>query len=457
MDKKIPKEVKDIFNKFSETDYKVYIVGGAVRDLYMDREVKDWDFTTDAPPEEILKILKGFYEQSSSKDSFGEPYYNNKFGTVGVSTSAGLIEVTTMRKEGEYKDSRHPEEVFWTNNINEDLSRRDFTVNALAMDAYQNIIDPFDGKKDLEEKIIKAVGDPKKRFTEDALRLLRAVRFASQLGFSIDEKTINALKESAKLINNISSERVRDEILKILSTDFAYEGILLLKNCGLLKEILPEIERCFGVVQEGPKHDRTYDIGEHLMLSLKYCPSPDPITRFATLIHDIGKPDTFKKDASGNVTFYGHDVIGAKIANKICERLKFSKKDNEKIVSLVRHHMFTVDEHQTDSAVRRFIKNVGFENVDDMMAVRIGDRLGGGTEKEISWRMKVFRERIDEVMKKPFSITDLKVSGKDVMETLNIPPSRKVGEILDALFKEVLEDASKNNKEYLLGRIKLVA
>jgi len=230
--------------------------------------------------------------------------------------------------------------------------------------------------------------------------------------------------------------------------------MILLKNSGLLKFILPELDKTFGIVQEGPKHVRIYDIGEHSFNSLRFCSSSDPIVRFATLIHDVGKVDTFKVQEDGNVTFYGHDVVGGKIALKICQRLRLSKKDTDRVVKLVRFHLFTVDEKQTDSAIRRFIKNVGLENLDDMFALREADRLGGGTEKPTSWRLEKFKERIKEVLHKPFSITDLKVNGEDVMETLNIPPGRKVGEVLESLLQEVQEDQSKNNREYLLERIK---
>lgn len=440
MDLKLPAEVLNIFNKFAEANFQIYIVGGAVRDILMGREVHDWDFTTDATPDHILKI-------------FPDGFNNNQFGTVGLSTPDGILEITTMRKEGNYSDSRHPDEVAWTKNIEEDLARRDFTINAMAMDQDHKIVDPFDGQSDLKNNLIKSVGDPQKRFQEDALRLMRAIRFATQLQFIIGPETFKAIQENADLIQNISWERIRDELFKILATDFPYEGVILLRTSGLLKFILPEIERCFGIVQEGPKHDRVYDIGEHSLLSLKECPSKDPVVRFATLIHDVGKPDTMNVQENNNVTFYGHDVVGGRVAKQICDRLKFSNKQTEKVVTLVRFHMFTLDEHQTDSAIRRFITNISIENVDDMMALRVGDRLGGGTQKAVSWRMEEFRKRIDQVMEKPFSVKDLKVNGQDVMEILKIKPSRKVGEVLNQLFSEVQEDDTKNNREYLVARI----
>src|SRR3989344_2336364 len=441
MDFKLPKEVKDILNKFEKAGYKIYLVGGATRDLLMKREVNDWDFTTDAKPDEILEL-------------FSEGYYDNKFGTVGIPIGKQVFEVTTMRKEGLYKDSRHPVEVSWTNQIREDLARRDFTINAMAMDSKGNIIDPFNGAIDLNKKIIRAVGDSGKRFQEDALRLMRAIRIATQLDFDIENITLKAIQKNANLIGDIASDRIRDELFKLLESMNPYIGIVKLREAGILKIILPELEKCFGLVQEGPKHDRVYDIGEHSLLALKFTASKDPLVRFAGLLHDIGKPETVETASDGNVTFYNHDIVGARITLDISKRFNLSKKQKDKLYSLVRWHMFTVDEHQTDSAIRRFIKNVGITNIEDIMAVRVGDRLGGGTQTETSWRIEKFKSRIKQVQTKPFSITDLKVNGSDVMETLNIKPGPKVGKILNLLFKEVLEDSTKNNKEHLLDRIK---
>ncbi|MBI2018016.1 CCA tRNA nucleotidyltransferase [Candidatus Daviesbacteria bacterium] len=437
----LPDEVKNILDKFNKNEFQIYIVGGAVRDLLMEKEVSDWDFTTDAKPEEILEIIP-------------EGFYDNKFGTVGLDVGNGVFEITTMRKEGIYRDHRHPVEVSWTDKIEEDLARRDFTVNAIALSSDNILVDPFHGQQDIKDKIIRCVRDPDTRFQEDALRLMRAIRLACQLDFEIDEKTFEAIKKNAHLIKEIATERVRDELFKILESPNTYIGIVKLRESGILQIILPELEKCFGIVQEGPKHDRVYDIGEHSLLALKECTSKDPLTRFAALLHDIGKVKTVRVEKDGNVTFFNHDFIGGKIVLDLGKRFNLSKKYLDKLYRLVRWHMFSVDENQTDSAIRRFIKNVGIENIADMMAVRVGDRLGGGTQSETSWRIEKFKERIKEVLKKPFSISDLKVNGKDVMETLKIKPGPKVGEILQKLFEEVQEDSSKNNKEYLIIRIK---
>ena len=483
MNYKLPKEVITILNKFTDAGYQIYIVGGAVRDLLMGRGVSDWDFTTDAKPEEILKL-------------FPEGFYDNKFGTVGIQSSAisyqlsdkkqkkvddrrlttddSIFEITTMRKEGKYTDFRHPDYIGWTNKIEEDLGRRDFTINAMALNLSDTpgvstgvtsrphtgsermeLIDPFHGQQDIDDGIIRTVGDPNARFQEDALRLIRAIRITTELNFDIDLATFKAIKENTHLIKEIAWERIRDELFKLLASMNPYIGIIKLREAGILQIILPELEKCFGIIQEGPKHDRIYDIGEHSLLTLNHTPSADPLTRLAALLHDIGKPETVKTDPTGNVTFYNHDIVGGILANKIAKRFNLSKKQADKLYRLVRWHLFTVDERQTDSAIRRFIKNVGIENIEDIMAVRVGDRLGGGTKNAVSWRMEKYQERIKEVLKKPFSISDLKVTGNDVMKELNIPPSRKVGEILEKLFEEVLEDSSKNNSEYLLERIKI--
>lgn len=444
MDIKLPKEVKIILDKFKKANYQIYIVGGAIRDLLMNKEVKDWDFTTNAKPEEILKIIP-------------DGFYDNKFGTVGIPSEhlrGEVYEITTMRREGVYKDSRHPNEVSWTDKIGEDLARRDFTVNAIALSPDDKIIDPSKGQTDIKDKLIRSVGDPNKRFQEDALRLIRAVRLAAELNFEIEKETKNAISQYVASIGNIANERIRDELFKILSSTNSYMGIILLREVGLLQIILPELEKCFGLKQEGPKHDRIYDIGEHSLLTLKHTPSTDPLVRLASLLHDIGKPNTVATSSDGNVTFYNHDIVGGKIALGIAKRFNLSKKQTDKLYKLIRFHMFTVTEHQTDAAIRRFIRNVDLENIEDIMAVRVGDRLGGGTEKEVSWRMEKFASRIKQVLQKPFSIADLKVNGNDVMKELNIKPGPKVGEILQKLLEEVLKDYAKNNHDYLISRAK---
>ena len=465
----VPQKVKEIIETTEKFGFEIYIVGGAVRDILMGKIVYDWDFTTNAKPDEILKI-------------FEEAYYTNDFGTVGIPSEIEgerPYEITTFRTEHGYSDARRPDKIEWGKTLEEDLQRRDFTVNAMALKSkreskrkgeykYENtnkaqvltllrsytLIDIFGGQKDLKEKLIRAVGDPNERFSEDALRMMRAVRIATELKFIIEEKTLEAIKNNSTLINKISKERVRDELFKILKSPYPHQGMILLKDSALMLKILPELEKTFGVEQKSPGRHHIYDVGTHSLNSLKYVAekNPDPIVRLATLIHDIGKPPTFKVLENGTITFYNHEIVSARIAKRIAERLRFSNKDKEKLYKLVRFHQFSVDERQTDSAIRRFIRKVGLENVEDMLDLRVGDRLGGGA-RETSWRLEEFKKRLIDVQKQPFTVHDLKITGHDVMKILGIKPGPEVGKILNKLFDEVVEKKLTNEKEVLLKRL----
>lgn len=450
MIEKINSEVLQIYKRLENAGFEVYFVGGCVRNLLLNTPPKDWDLTTNATPTEIQAV-------------FPDSFYDNSFGTVGVPLPSveevehkNIVEITTYRTESSYKDHRKPESVSWGKTIEEDLQRRDFTMNAIALKISDNLIfiDPFNGKEDLSKKIIRSVGDPNERFKEDALRIMRAIRFATQLSFSIEKETMKAIIEDANLISHISQERIRDELLKILASDNPYEGIMLLDATGILEIILPELSHGKGISQERPGRHHTTDVFTHNVLSLKHTPATDPIVRLATLLHDVGKPSVMSKDEEGYVIFYNHEVAGAKIARQITDRLRLSKKDRDRIVTLIRWHMFTVDEHITDSAIRRFIRRVGVENVNDMMDLRIGDRLGGGTQKAESWRLKKFKQRMASELNPPFSINDLAVNGTDIMNELHIKPGPQIGKILQILFLEVDENLKLNDREYLLKRIK---
>lgn len=438
---KLPKATKTVFEKFQKGGFEIYLVGGAVRDLLIGKKVHDCDFTTNARPKEIQKI-------------FPESFYDNVFGTVGIPLKKEIYEITTYRTERGYTDRRHPDKVSWGNKLEEDLKRRDFTINAMVIgprkDGKLEFIDLFGGEKDLKNKIVRAVGDPKARFDEDALRMMRAIRIATQLGFIIEKKTFKAIKENAKYILEISVERIRDELIKILESDYPADGLMLLYNSGLLEQILPEVVKGKGVSQSGHHQD---DVFTHSIKSLKFCKNPDPIVRLATLLHDVGKSVVAKK-RNGKMTFYNHEVIGASIARHIAKRLHFSKKDREKLITLVRWHMFTVDEKITDAAVRRFIRKIGKENINDMMDLRIADRLGGGCLSETSWRLRLLQKRILEVQKHIPAVADLKVNGHDVMKILGIGPGPKVGRVLNKLFEEILDNPIKNKRSYLLKRVK---
>jgi len=443
MDITIPPTVVDFMDTLKQHGHEVYVVGGAVRNLLLNMSVLNWDFTTNATPEQIQAI-------------FPHHFYHNIYGTVTVKSGNDLFEITPFRSESNYTDNRHPASVAWAQTITDDLSRRDFTMNAIAYDGV-NLIDPFGGQKDIVHKIVRTVGDPTMRFQEDALRLMRAVRFTSQLGFLIEKETKDAIVQNASRIRTISYERIRDELLKILASDHPAEGILFLKNSALLPYILPELEACFAVPQKSPKRHHIYDVGTHLIMSLKSCPSKDPITRFAALIHDIGKVQTFHKDeATQLITFHNHEVVGTIQAKKIADRLRLSNEQKEKLVRLVEYHQFTVSEEQTDKAVRRFIRDVGKEYIQDMLDVRTADRIGSGATPT-SWRLDLFKKRIIEVQKEPFTVKDLKVNGVDVMKIKNIQPSREVGDILDTLFEKVINKEIANERDKLLHELQKMA
>ena len=316
------------------------------------------------------------------------------------------------------------------------------------------LIDPYNGQKDLKNRLIRAVGDPNDRFLEDALRMMRAIRIAAELKFKTEENTLNAIRNNASLISKISKERVRDELFKILKSPYPYEGIIILKDSGLMQEILPELEKAFGVEQKSPGRHHIWDVGTHSLNSLKHvaAKNPDPIVRLATLIHDIGKPQTYKMLENGTITFYNHEMVSAQIAKRIADRLRFSNRDKERLYKLVRYHQFSVDERQTDSALRRFIRKVGTENIPDMLDLRVGDRLGCGA-RETSWRLEEFKKRLIEVQKQPFTVHDLKITGHDVMKELNIKPGPKVGEILQKIFNDVVEKIIPNEKSVLVKKL----
>jgi tRNA nucleotidyltransferase (CCA-adding enzyme) len=445
LEKKIPQKVINLAQKFWKKGGKIYLVGGAVRDLMVGRKIYDWDFTTDLTPEQMLKLgARAFYE--------------NKFGTVSFLDQKGKphLEVTTFRSEEGYTDKRRPDKVVWGKKIEEDLSRRDFTINAMALELKKSkkgleveLVDPFWGEEDLKNRVLRAVGEPEKRFEEDALRLLRAIRIATQIGLTIEKETFKAIFEKSKLLAEISAERIRDEFFKLLVSDHPGDGIKLLYSSGLLNQILPELTRGYGLAQA--KH-HIYDVWNHSINALDECESTDPITRLATLIHDIGKPVVVRGEGEER-SFHNHEVAGGAFARKLAQRLKLSKKQADKLYRLVRWHQFTCEEKQTDKAIRRFIKNVTPEYLEDIIALRRADRLGSGA-KETSWRWELFKKRLVEVQKQPFSIKDLKVDGADVMKILKMKPGPKVGQVLKKLFAEVEKDKDKNTRAYLLKRIK---
>lgn len=448
---KIPDFVCQTADILVQNGYEAFIVGGCVRDLFLGVEPKDWDITTNARPEQMLDILP-------------DSRYENNFGTVlmpvrdGAENVLGVLEITTYRSEQGYSDRRHPDEIRFEDDIESDLARRDFTVNAMALrlddwqagDEYE-LIDLFGGKKDIDKKVVRAVGEPADRFREDALRMMRAIRFSAQLGFSIEPKTERAIVKLAGSIKFIANERIRDEFVKILSSDRFYEGVVDLYNTKLLQYILPELTTSEGVAQN--KH-HTYDVFKHSMLSLKFCPSKDWQVRLASLLHDIGKPRA-KRMQDGDATFYNHEMVGAKMVAKIVDRLKFSRQDGDRIVNLVRNHMFyyNVDE-VTAASVRRLIVKVGEENLKDLIDLRIADRLGSGVAKAKPYKLRHLEYMFDRVRQDPVSVKMLKVNGDTLMQDLGIKPGPIIGAILDVLLSEVIEDPGLNTAPYLLSRAK---
>jgi len=444
----IPKEVEQIIEKLKERGFEAYAVGGCVRDAMRGVKPSDWDVTTNARPEKIRKI-------------FPKSFYENKFGTVTVQTQSPdptlkEIEITTFRTEEKYSDMRHPDEIKFAKTIGEDLKRRDFTVNAMALEKTEKgweVFDYFGGEADLKNKIIRAVGNPEERFKEDALRLMRAVRFATTLGFQIEPKTFTALQENSGLLNFIAKERIRDEFLKIVASKNAAEGIELLRKTELLKYVLPEVLEGYGVSQN--KH-HIFEIYEHSLRSLNYAAKENfsPAVRLAAFLHDVGKPRT-KNGEGPDSTFYGHEIVGAKMTAQILEKLKFPKKDIEKITKLVRYHLFyyNVDE-VGESSVRRLVRQVGPENIEELLEVRMADRIGSGVPKAEPYKLRHLKYLIEKVSQDPISVKMLKVTGNDIMEILKIKPGPKIGMVLDVLLGEVLDDPEKNNEKYLKDKIK---
>jgi poly(A) polymerase/tRNA nucleotidyltransferase (CCA-adding enzyme) len=459
---KIPKEIEQILGKLEKNGFEAFVVGGCVRDLLLGKEPADWDIATNAKPEQIQK-------------AFPDSYYENRFLTVTVKTQSKKnnlkeIEVTTYRSEAKYSDKRHPDEIKFAKTIEEDLSRRDFTINAMALRVLSGqaheIIDSFGGQKDLEAKIIQAVGNPEDRFGEDALRMIRAIRFACQLGFSaqggpasgweIEPNTFEAIGKNAEGLGAIAKERIRDELIKIIMSDKAADGIEFLKNSGLLKYVMPELEKGIGVSQN--RH-HIYTVYEHNLFSLKFAAQKkfNLEVRLASLLHDIAKQEV-KEGEGPEATFYNHDFVGAKFAVRILERLRFSNEIINKVALLIRSHMFVYDVGVvTEAGIRRLLKRVGPENMQDLIDLRIADRLGSGVPKAQPYRLRHFQYMVEKVQHDAISVKMLKINGNDIIKILEIPAGPKIGAILDVLLAEAIEEPKKNEKKYLEKRIKELA
>jgi len=444
----IPLEVQQVAETLEKAGFEAYMVGGCVRDLLIGKTPKDWDFTTDAKPEEIQAL-------------FAETYCNNDYGTVGVVNEETLdprlkvVEVTPYRSEGTYSDARRPDAVTFGVSLAEDLKRRDFTVNAIAFRLQdEQLVDLFDGMGDILKKRLKTVGSPDERFSEDALRMMRAVRLAAELNFAIESETMASISRNANNLGRISTERVAEELLRIINSPTPMQGIAFLERLGLLEYVLPELKESIGCEQGGI---HAYDVYEHLLRTLQAAADKNYSTemRLAALFHDIAKPATRRTGGKNKkYTFFGHEVVGARMTEKLMRRLKMPKELTDTVVKLVRWHMFFADPDEiTLSAVRRTITRVGEDQIENLLNLRVCDRIGTGRPKEQPFRFRKYKAMVDEALRDPISVKLLKVNGDKIMEITGEKPGKKLGYILHALLEEVLEDPSKNTEEWLETKV----
>lgn len=439
----IPVVVRNLCSSLKEGGYESYLVGGCVRDLILLREPKDWDITTNAKPEDIQRI-------------FTETFYENSFGTVGVVTESDdprlkVVEVTPYRIEGKYSNARHPDEVTFSDKLSDDLKRRDFTINAIAYDPLTStLVDEHGGQEDIERRVLQTVGDAHARFEEDALRMLRAVRLAAELDFALDSATAAGIAAQATQLQKISRERVRDELTRVLMSDRPMQALYMAQKLGILKYVIPELEEAIGIDQN---QAHSYDVFEHLLRSLQHAADKGwPLEiRLAALLHDIGKPASRRwSDEKRDWTFHGHEVIGARIAKKILQDLRFPGETTDTVVKLIRWHMFFSDpDAVTLSAVRRTITNVGQDQIKNLLNLRICDRIGTGRPKEQPFRLRKYMAMVDEALRDPISVAMLQIDGTRIIELGIEKPGPRIGWILHALLEEVLDDPSKNTPNHL--------
>ncbi len=434
---RVPADVEKVVERLLDAKHDAYVVGGSVRDALRGVDPHDWDVTTDATPEEIQRVFK-------------RSLYNNRFGTVVVQSGDHEVEVTTYRTEAGYADHRRPDAVTFSASLEEDLQRRDFTMNAMAWRPPRDgkpgeLIDPFGGRTDLDARLLRAVGDPDERFTEDALRMLRAVRFATLLDLRIEPKTAAAIKRNAALTESLSGERIQQEITKMLSAPRPSVALQLLSDVGVLAVICPELEECKGTPQEKAAAENVF---EHLLATVDATPSGDLRLRLAGLFHDIGKPDTF---ADGH--FHQHEFVGEAKTRAILRRWKFDKETVAEVTHLIRNHMFWYQTEWTDSAVRRFMNKIGIEYIPALFALRRADNIGSGARSPRMYALDALWQRVQEEIAaaNAFAQRDLKINGNDVMKDLGIPPGPEVGRILRALLEKVLDEPKLNERETLLA------
>lgn len=436
----IPSYVERLLDKLEENGFCAYIVGGSVRDMLLGKAPSDYDIATNALPEEIEELFNEYKTIAVGK----------KFGTIVVVQREGNVEVTTFRQDGKYVDGRRPEEVFFSKDLKDDLSRRDFTINSLAYNKNTGIIDYFNGVEDLKNKIIKTVGDPEERFKEDYLRILRAVRFATQLGFTIEEKTFNACKLYSKYLSNISMERIQDEFFKIILSDKPSKGIRLLKDINALDVFLPELVDAVGFNQHNPHHDK--EVFEHILCVVDKVEAILHL-RLAALFHDIAKPHTLTIDEKGVGHFYGHDKLGAKMARTVLKRLKASNEIIEKVTLLIDKHM-TQHADYKEKGLKKLLAILGEYEIFTLLKLQKADRLCSNINADISDlidREKKIKEIIEK--KEPYTIKHLAINGNDLIN-LGYNKGKIIGEILNYLLKRVMEKPELNEKEKLIQIVK---
>jgi putative nucleotidyltransferase with HDIG domain len=427
--RKIPSIVIDISQRLIKSGYVAFIVGGAIRDSLLGLQAKDWDVATNAIPDRIRDL---FPEMTS---------FNLKHGTVTLVSKGRHFEVTTFRGTGGFGLS-----------IEEDLAHRDFTFNAMAYDiTNKKIIDPFEGKQDIKKKVVRAVLNPSERFDEDPLRMMRAIRFSLQLGYTIDPETLIAINSMAEAIDSAAKERIRDELLSILMVSRPSTGFNLMRKLGLLKRILPEILEGY---RKRQNNYHKYTIYRHTMETVDSIKG-DPVLRLSALFHDIAKPRVRKK-IEGRWRFFGHATASAELTKEIMMRLKFSNDRITRVTHLITHHMFDYKQELSDRVVRRFIKQIGVDNVDNLIRLRRADDLAHGWGRGFEKDIEEFKNRINSQIKKsyPFTISDLAVNGHDVMKVKGLKPGPKVGQTLHQLLELVIEKPEHNKKNKLIEILK---
>jgi len=441
---KIPTEyypqLYEFIDVFYHHGFECWLIGGCVRDLILGYEVYDYDFATNARPEQVIKLFKKVIPTGI------------KHGTVTVLFNKLQFEVTTFRSDGKYIDGRRPENVNYADTLSEDVMRRDFTINGLAYDLIRDeVIDYVGGIDDLNRGIVRTIGDPVDRFSEDGLRTFRACRIAAKLGFIIEQKTFAAIKDTINIASIVSAERVRDELMKLLSTEFPSIGFEYMRKTDLLKLWFPEIDNCYGIDQN---KFHSYNIYYHSLFSCDAAPADKPLIRLAALLHDIGKVNTKRVGDNGDYTFYNHEVIGGRMVTKMMKRLKFSNTEIETVNNLVINHMFHYTDDWSDGAVRRFMRKVGVENIPDVFLLREADRQGNGSRNGIPGPIIKFQERIGKIIEAENAITvrDLKIDGHTLMNRFGLKPGPIIGKILHELLEIVLDLPEMNEEEMLIEK-----